>query len=898
MGRLVTFVFLGLVILTGVAHALEPVLIGRVAHIEGGVLRYVAVEDDWVATVEDSPLRADDILYTEGGGRAEFIFPNNTWVRIGTSTGIEVVNLKKDLTGLYVDGGIVRIYNRAEDALVRVDTRLGYLAVEPGDVVDLYVGDKDIQVIALEGSPNFFYAPSPREEIRYEVLPDGPALFIDERSVEAAEPLVDREWDDWNYARDNIWLKRRSVRSAYLPDAFQTDAYVFEEHGRWERVYYRNSYVWCWTPLRVDVSWRPFTVGRWTTYYEENVWVPYEPWGWVTHHYGHWIHVENRWWWTPYVSVDVVTPGVDVRVNVGAPPPPDYYYHWHPGRVAWIHSEVHVGWFPLAPWEPYYGWRPWYGNTVVVNNTNITNININIANYNYFSNAVIVNYDRFYNVPYGNNYIQHNVVNITNINQTTIINNYRPAPLIHKTVIKNVNVFKNQYNFSDRTVVYKPHHSVVEKAHFAKSDFEKRGFVSKADYIQKVEKVRRVEPQRAADHKVREGRLAASNKLVKPDEVKKPTNQVKFQQAEYNLKPEKPKLHEHEKDTAKQLKKASLEGAMKGKGKEERPHKDKEAVEPTPGARFKGDLGRTREPGSRVQKEGTVQGFPEERGRGEGRRIRPDRQAHPQDLGGVQDELEQGGPRGRERLQNEAKGRGRKGGEEKLRFPQEPIQERKLTDKAREERPGRAEGKDRMRKDARPGTEPMEQESRRGTKLDRAEGGTKPERRTGKIPGHQEGPSRETMQRQGQSSQDRDLTNRKAQEKRLHQEGLYRGAEKKQIPHEQIHKPQNEKQRETHKRQEQRQMDQRQPRYQPETPRQQREQQGHIQHQQKLQEQQNRQARQEQQQIKKQNQLERQSQRQQIQHSQPHQGGLQGQRQQGQEEGQKKKKRQPSDLPQ
>lgn len=569
MGKFLVALLFTALASVSVAQAQEPVLIGRVAHIEGGVLRYVTVEDDWVATVADSPLRADDIIYTEPEGRAEFIFPNNTWVRVDGNTGVDVVALRRDLTGIYMDGGVVRVYNRSQEALVRVETRLGYLAAEPGDVVDIYVGDRDIQVIALEGSPNFFYTRRGREEIRYEVLPDGPAIFVDETSVEAAQPLVDRDWESWNYKRDQLLADRRRVRSAHLPEAFQSDAHVFETQGRWERVYYKEKYVWCWTPIHVDVNWRPFTVGRWTTYYEENVWVPYEPWGWVTHHHGHWIQVENRWWWTPYVSVNVVTPGVDVRVDVGVPPPPDYYWYWHPGRVAWIHSEVHVGWFPLAPWEPYYGWHPWYGNTVVVNNTNITNININITNYNYFGNAVIVNYNNFYNVPYGNNYIQHNVVNITNINQTTIINNYHATPIIHKTVIKNQNFFKNQYNFSDKQIVYKPHHSVVEKASFAKNDFHKHGFGSAAEYHGKRDKILKADPILGDANKRAKG-LSTANKLVKPEDVKKPANQLKFGSKEPKLQAEKPKLHDAEKLSSRQIKESSSQKGPSREGRAER----------------------------------------------------------------------------------------------------------------------------------------------------------------------------------------------------------------------------------------------------------------------------------------------------------------------------------------
>ena len=942
MRTLMVAIFLGMIPVAGIAQAEEPILIGRVAHTEGGVLRYVAAEDDWVATVEDSPLRVDDILYTEGEGRAEFIFPNNAWVRIAENTGVEVVTLRRDLTGLYVDGGTVRIYNRAQDALIRVDTRLGYLAVEPGDVVDLYVGDKEIQVIALEGSPNFFFAPTAREEIRYEVFSDGPALFIDETAVVAGEPLVDREWDDWNYRRDTLWAQRRSVRSAHLPEAFQTDAHVFEEHGRWERVYYRNSYVWCWTPARVAVTWRPFTVGRWTTYYEENVWIPYEPWGWVTHHYGHWIHVENRWWWTPYVSVDVVTPGVDVRVNVGVPPPPDYYFHWHPGRVAWIHSEAHVGWFPLAPWEPYYGWRPWYGNTVVVNTANIANININIANYSYFSNAVIVNHDRFYNVPYRNNYIQHNVVNITNINQTTTINNYRPAPVIHKTVIKNVNVFKNQYNFSDRTVVYKPHHSVVKKAHFAKNDFAKRGFVSTADYRLKIEKAQRAKPRKMTDPNKKLAGLAASNKLVKPDEVKKPVNQVKFQQAEHKLRADRPKLHDEERHTARQLKKASLEGGVRREERKRKIGRDRETTgRPIPGAKSDTELGRSRDRGDKgatVEKEGDVKKPSEERIRGEGRRMRPDRKQQSEDLGGARgsrrperpsleerqkgtrEQLGKTGPSRREEMKPKGGRTGerveegvspqRKTGEEKLRRSEEPAQEKKVTDRPREKRPGGVERRDQTQRELQPGAGQSEEKSRGGARVGRGQE-LKPGETRRSLPGQQGGPSvgRERPKKENQPRQDHELTNRQrqSQERKPQQERLQQGPEERQIRREQLQPQKHDRQREGQGRQEQqRQLEQRRPDHQAQHMRQQASPQTQLQRQQKLQEQHQRQTRQERQQIQSQGQMEKQQQRhmrqeqgqqqRQLQQPQTHRGASHGQR--GQEEGQKKKKKQAGEQPQ
>ena len=54
--------------------------------------------------------------------------------------------------------------------------------------------------------------------------------------------------------------------------------------------------------------------------------------------------------------------------------------------------------------------------------TSVTQVNISVRNYTYARHAVVVNQNNFFGV---NNYRN---VRITNINQTTIINNYRAAP--------------------------------------------------------------------------------------------------------------------------------------------------------------------------------------------------------------------------------------------------------------------------------------------------------------------------------------------------------------------------------------------------------------------------------------------------------------------------------------
>lgn len=59
----------------------EDILVGHISHVEGQLLRYVSEDEDWVATVKDAPFGLDDALYSDETSKAEFILPNNTWVR-------------------------------------------------------------------------------------------------------------------------------------------------------------------------------------------------------------------------------------------------------------------------------------------------------------------------------------------------------------------------------------------------------------------------------------------------------------------------------------------------------------------------------------------------------------------------------------------------------------------------------------------------------------------------------------------------------------------------------------------------------------------------------------------------------------------------------------------------
>jgi len=183
-------IFMGLVFLWGAAPGAwaqskssqeEPVLVGRVSHIEGGeVLRFVPDEKDWVATVKDAPFGLDDALYSASEAKAEFIMPNRTVLRIGGGTQVQMIALEEDVTEVDVASGIARFYNNDSRGLMKVTTPFGYVLAKGKACFDLYVGDESMEVIGLDGQVDFVLE---SEGSRYDVSAGSSSLISDGRQV-------------------------------------------------------------------------------------------------------------------------------------------------------------------------------------------------------------------------------------------------------------------------------------------------------------------------------------------------------------------------------------------------------------------------------------------------------------------------------------------------------------------------------------------------------------------------------------------------------------------------------------------------------------------------------------------------------------------------------------------
>src|SRR5262249_36050108 len=213
------------------ASAQEAVLVGRITHTEGQVLRFVPKTQDWVATVQDAPFGIQDALYADPRARAEFIMPNGLWIRIGGSTQIQVIALHNDASDIDLASGVARFYNKSDNGVVKATTPFGAVFAEPNAAFDLYVGDQSVEVIALRGAVYFIHQAN---NARYDVVPGGGSVLANATEVTSGDGNVDADWDDWNAQRDSLWARREQTRGEsvrHVPAQLLDDAYALDENG-------------------------------------------------------------------------------------------------------------------------------------------------------------------------------------------------------------------------------------------------------------------------------------------------------------------------------------------------------------------------------------------------------------------------------------------------------------------------------------------------------------------------------------------------------------------------------------------------------------------------------------------------------------------------------------------
>jgi hypothetical protein len=318
---------------------------GRISLLQGQVLLQTREEKDWTEASVNFPVMGGDRILTERDGRAEIQFMNETYVRMGEASQMEIIDLYsdggKESLHLFFEEG--KIYVRSGhgsgggDSSFMIDLPYGTVSVYRPSRFRIDLTSSEARISIFEGSVEF------RRDSRPVSVAQGKMLILGEDRYTEVGQLYERdEWDRWNEARD-VELDRRRYAQSYLPPELEPYGYEMEGSGRW---IYTPEYRYVWVPT-VVVGWAPFRHGYWTWRGGIYCWVPYERWGWLPFHYGRWVHIHLHGW-------------------VWVPPVPRVIF-WHPGAVAWVMGPTTISWVPLAPGEIYYGYRHYGPHSVVIN---------------------------------------------------------------------------------------------------------------------------------------------------------------------------------------------------------------------------------------------------------------------------------------------------------------------------------------------------------------------------------------------------------------------------------------------------------------------------------------------------------------------------------------------------
>ena len=497
-----------------------PPLVGRITFIDGQLLRYVYSEQDWVATVKDAPFGLEDAFYSSDTGKAEFKLPNGVWVRTGSDTQIQLLSLREDAAEIDVASGTARFYNRSQKAVIKATTPFGYVLARPGAAFDLYVGDESAEVISLDGAVDFVLGEG---EARYVVQAGGASIISNGKLTVEGDGQVDANWDEWNLKREELWTQRVQVKGEsidFLPAELRDDAYDLDQNGRWEQVRYEGRNRRLWRPTGVPPGWQPFTGGRWTVWYRDNVWIPEEPFGYVTHHYGNWVYVNSAWYWAPPARARAV----------GRP------VYWYPGRVSWVHSDGNVGWVPLAPSETYYSHHYWGPGSYFIG-ANTGGAGIGVGGLAYANHAVVVPRGSLYSVN------SYSGLRVANINRTVIISNFRGAPVINDRVIPNYSTMRNRYiyNMNLAHLAVKPHQAVVDRINRNRMIAPNaRRAISAVEVQRNLARIGRGQPIRGPQAAQRIQVMRITGRLVPESMVHMPRSEVQFNQRALKMQPIRP----------------------------------------------------------------------------------------------------------------------------------------------------------------------------------------------------------------------------------------------------------------------------------------------------------------------------------------------------------------------
>jgi hypothetical protein len=301
--------------------------IARLSYLEGHVSYQHIADVEWAAASINLPLEPGDRIYTGPDGRAEIEFDDGSIYRLARNTDVEILSLKDDLIQLRILVGLSTLMVSSDTDFEINTPAAAFNPLRKGvyrfDISEDGVTIAIVRKGKLEAANNHF---SRRIE-------SGELLNVE--SEETGNPDFAKyerrdEWDEWNDRR-NADLNAYAGTSQ-VPDNVYIGVSELQRYGRWVQI---DTYGNAWIPDYADVSWSPYSVGRWC--YRPMygwTWISYEPWGWLPYHYGRWyLSSVYGWCWLPGPAFS--------------------FGFWSPALVTFYNGPGWISWCPLGPGDYY-----------------------------------------------------------------------------------------------------------------------------------------------------------------------------------------------------------------------------------------------------------------------------------------------------------------------------------------------------------------------------------------------------------------------------------------------------------------------------------------------------------------------------------------------------------------
>lgn len=324
------------------APADPPGRVGRVSFIDGEVSFFNDPAEGWRRATLNYPVTSQNSIWTDGSARAEVRIGPSA-IRLDHDSVVDFLVVDDERTRILVQRGAVNIRLRSIDGsdsrdTFTLETNQGRFTLD-GDGryrVDAGQDGQDSRATVYAGRARFA---GTGQDLSVDT---GRSLLIRSLGTSADvrfETVASNAFDQWSLARDQAW---DDVHSRYAStQTISPEMTGYEELDRYGEWVDNREYGRLWTPTRVLASWAPYRYGHWSFVRPWGwTWVDDSPWGFAPFHYGRWVVLSSRWYWSP---------GSYWRRPVYAPA----LVAWHGAFPAHGASFSTVGWFPLGPREHY-----------------------------------------------------------------------------------------------------------------------------------------------------------------------------------------------------------------------------------------------------------------------------------------------------------------------------------------------------------------------------------------------------------------------------------------------------------------------------------------------------------------------------------------------------------------